>query len=46
MLQLKGDIFPDYNENNFKEILSKYVNIKKILTVTSSNRKIFEFSKK
>ncbi len=46
MLQLKGDIFPDYNENNFKEILSKYVNITKILTVTSSNRKIFEFSKK
>ncbi len=46
MLQLKGDIFPDYNENNFREILSKYVNIKKVLTVTSSNRKIFEFSKK
>lgn len=46
MLQLKGDIFEDYNEENFKNILSNYVDIKKITQVTNSNRKIYEFSKK
>ena len=43
MLKLKGDIFPDYTENNFKEILSALVKIKNVSMVTKSKRKIYEF---
>jgi len=45
MLKLKGDIFPEYNESNFREKLSTFAKIKKISEVTKSKRKIYEFSK-
>ena len=45
MLKLKGDIFPDYTENNFKEKLSALVKIKNVSIVTKSKRKIYEFYK-
>lgn len=44
MLRIKGDIFPEYNENNFEKILSSLTNIKNITKITNSNRKIYEFS--
>ena len=44
MLKLKGDIFPNYTEKNFKETLSKFANIKKISSITNSERKIYEFT--
>jgi len=43
MLSLKGDIFPDYNEENFKNQLSKIVKISNITTVSNTNRRIYEF---
>ncbi len=43
MLSLKGDIFPDYNEENFKKELSKLVKIENITTVSNTNRRIYEF---
>ncbi len=43
MLSLKGDIFPDYNEKKFEEILSTYKKIKKISKITNSDRKIYEY---
>ena len=43
MLSLKGDIFPDYNEENFKKELSRIVKIKNITTVSNTGRKIYEF---
>ena len=45
MLKLKGDIFPDYNEQKFKEKLLTFAKIKKISVVTKSKRKIYEFFK-
>ncbi len=45
MLLLKGDIFKDYNELNFKNILSKLAKINSETAVSSSGRKIFEYSK-
>lgn len=44
MLKLKGDIFPDYNEKNFRLLLSKLVNIKKETYITEVGRKVFEYS--
>ena len=45
MLSLKGDIFKDYNELNFKNILLKYQKIESEKTVSAFGRKIFEYSK-
>ena len=44
MLSLKGDIFPDYNEENFKKYIEQngvIVNISKI----SQYRKIYEYKR-
>ena len=46
MLTLKGDIFPDYDEKNFENILSSYKKIKKKTMITSTNRIIYEFENK
>ena len=43
MLSLKGDIFPDYNENNFKKELLKIAKITKITTVSNTERRIYEY---
>ena len=43
MLSLKGDIFPDYNENNFKNELLKIAKITKITTVSNTERRIYEY---
>lgn len=45
MLNLKGDIFPDYNEKNFYQILSKIANVDKITTISKHNRKIYEYTR-
>ena len=45
MMNLKGDIFKDYEEKNFETLLSKYTKIENISTVTSTNRKIYEYKK-
>ena len=45
MMNLKGDIFRDYEEKKFESLLSKYAKIKNISSVTSTNRKIYEFNK-
>lgn len=45
MLDLKGDIFPDYTEENFKKILRKFSNIVRISEVGNSGRKIYEYRK-
>ena len=44
MLSLKGDIFKDYNEQNFKDILLKNAKIISETNVSESGRKIFEYS--
>ena len=43
MLKFKGDIFPDYNENNFRDFIEKKARIISINQVTSSGRKIYEY---
>ena len=45
MLSLKGDIFKDYDENNFRDILSKTSKIESENIISESGRKIFEYSK-
>ena len=45
MLTLKGDIFKNYNEENFKKLLLKNVNIVSETTISDSGRKIFEYKK-
>jgi ribosomal protein L11 methylase PrmA len=45
MLSLKGDIFPDYNEENFRKILAKLSNIVSVSEVGDSGRKIYEYKK-
>jgi len=45
MLSLKGDIFKDYTEDNFKNILSRTSKIESEKMVSTSGRKIFEYSK-
>tara|TARA_B100000886_G_scaffold340066_1_gene307754 strand:- start:1206 stop:2597 length:1392 start_codon:yes stop_codon:yes gene_type:complete len=45
MISLKGDIFEHYNEENFKNILSRAAKIISEKIVSSSGRKIFEYSK-
>ena len=45
MMSLKGDIFPNYTEENFKKLLEKKVKIEKIITVSKTNRKIYEYTR-
>ena len=45
MLSLKGDIFIDYNEENFKSLLLKNANIVSETVISDSGRKIFEYKK-
>lgn len=45
MLSLKSDIFKDYKELNFKNILSKLSKIESEKTVSAIGRKVFEYSK-
>ena len=44
MLTLKGDIFKDYNEENFKSLILKNAKINSEKLVSDSGRKIFEYS--
>tara|TARA_A100001011_G_C14289275_1_gene835335 strand:- start:784 stop:2178 length:1395 start_codon:yes stop_codon:yes gene_type:complete len=43
MLTLKGDIFNDYNENNFKNLILNHANIISETTISDSGRKLFEY---
>ena len=43
MLLLKGDIFNDYNETNFKDIILKNAEIVAEHNISESGRKIFEY---
>ena len=45
MLELKGDIFPDYNENNFEKIILKYGKIIMKKVISDSGRTIYEFQR-
>ena len=44
MLSLKGDIFKDYNEENFRNLLLNNSKIVSETKINESGRKIFEFS--
>ena len=46
MLSLKGDIFKDYNEENFRNLLQNNSKIISETKINESGRKIFEFSTK
>ena len=46
MLMLKGDIFQDYNEENFKNLILKNAKIISEKKISESGRKVFEYSKK
>ena len=45
MISLKGDIFPDYNENNFKKHILKKAKIISEYKISASGRKIYEYEK-
>ena len=45
MLSLKGDIFPDYTEENFSKILGRLSNIVSVTEVGDTGRKIYEYNK-
>ena len=45
MLILKGDIFNDYNEENFRSLILKNANIVSETIISDSGRKIFEYQK-
>ena len=45
MLSLKGDIFKDYTEENFKNILASKSKIISEVKISESGRKIFEYLK-
>ena len=45
MLKFKGDIFPDYTENNFKKFLETNAKIVSVKEITSSGRKIYEYKR-
>lgn len=45
MLALKGDIFPNYSEEIFKNLLSNNANIIKIQTVSASGRQLYWYEK-
>ena len=44
MLLLKEDIFKDYNEENFKNLISRNAKIVSEKKISESGRKIFEYS--
>ena len=44
MLTLKGDIFKEYNEENFKNLIKKNAKIISETNISKSGRKIFEYS--
>jgi|TARA_B110000211_G_C14062529_1_gene546230 ribosomal protein L11 methylase PrmA len=46
MLLLKGDIFPNYSEKNFKSLMQNKVNIINVTEVGTTGRKIYEYEKK
>ena len=46
MLKLKGDIFQNYNENNFKNYILNHANIISESIISSSGRKLFEYERK
>ncbi len=43
MLKLKGDIFPDYNIENFKKLLNQYSKITSEKKISDSGRVLFSF---
>ena len=45
MIYLKGDIFPEYNEENFLNLIKKNGKIISINPIKDSGRKIIEFQK-
>ena len=45
MIKFKGDIFPNYNEENFLKFLSKVSKIFSVNQISKSGRKIFEFER-
>ena len=45
MLKLKGDIFPDYNYDNFSKILSDHVKIVLQKNISKSGRVLFAYEK-
>jgi hypothetical protein len=45
MLSLKGDIFPDYTEENFSKILGRLSHIVSVTEVGDTGRKIYEYNK-
>ena len=45
MIRLKGDIFPNYNLENFKKLLSNTARITSEKTVSKSGRTLFSFEK-
>ena len=46
MLAIKGDIFPEYNYENFTKILSKYAIINLEQKISNSGRVLFSFTRK
>lgn len=46
MLNLKGDIFPEYTEKNFRKILLKHANIIKISDIGDTGRRVYEYQKR
>ena len=45
MIILKGDIFPDYNEENFVNLLSRKTKIISSVKISASGRKLFEYAR-
>ena len=45
MLALKGDIFPDYTEENFVKFLSSKALILNVNKIGDSGRKVYEYRK-
>jgi len=45
MIELKGDIFPDYNEKNFEKIILQNAKILSKTIVSKSKRTIYEYKK-
>jgi ribosomal protein L11 methylase PrmA len=45
MIALKGDIFPNYSEDKFKQLLEKKAKIVKIQNISSTKRKMYEYSR-
>jgi hypothetical protein len=43
MLSLKGDIFPNYSENHFFNLLSKFSKVISVNQITDTGRKIYEY---